>query len=371
MSIKSKIYRNIKNLPGKKTKRKIVVFYVDDYGSIRVKDREAYNSLKEAGIPMDQNRFTRYDTLADAKDLSLLFETLTSVRDSQHNFASFTAFVNIANPDFEKIRASDFTEYHREPFTQTIARYSDDYQGVFELWQEGIRNNIFYPAYHGTEHINVKRWMEALQIGHKSSRLAFDYQSVAVPNFLGKKPISHPTTTFYIEESVENRELEEAVEVGTNLFTEILGYRSKQFTPGAGLYSPDLHPILMKQGIKFIHVNRYQSYPLGDGRFRKQFLYNGKINEVGQKYIVRNCVFEPNGSPDYQIADRCLKEIEAAFYWGAPALISSHRVNFIGHFDQKYRDNSLAQLKYLLENIIKQWPDVEFMNGDDMAESIL
>jgi hypothetical protein len=367
----STVFRNVKNLPGKKTKRKIVVFFVDDYGSVRVKNMEAYRHLKEAGIPMDQTRFSRFDTLADKEDLSLLFDTLTSERDTNQNHACFTPFTIVANPDFEKIEASGFKEYYREPFSQTLGKYGEDYRGVFDLWKQGIHENIFYPAYHGTEHINVKRFMEALQNGYKSVTLAFKYQSVAIPPLLGEPPIPHPTATFFIEHPEENKQLENDIKVGTTMFHELFAFRSKQFTPGASIYSPALNKNLAENGIKYIHVNRFQAYTLGNGKHTKQFLYNGKQNAYGQKYIVRNCVFEPDGRSDNEAANRCLMDIEAAFRWGAPALISSHRVNFVGHFDKPHRNNSIDQLRYLLKKIIKRWPEVEFMNGDEMADSIL
>jgi hypothetical protein len=32
-----------------------------------------------------------------------------------------------------------------------------------ELWIEGMQNNIFKPQFHGREHLNYKRWLNALQ----------------------------------------------------------------------------------------------------------------------------------------------------------------------------------------------------------------
>jgi hypothetical protein len=213
--------------------------------------------------------------------------------------------------------------------------------------------------------------MDALQNGHKSVMQAFKNESVCIPAFPDETPVSHATTTFFIEQAKENEKLKTDILVGTKMFEKLFAYRSRQFTPGAGLYSPSLHKTLAECGIKYIHVNRYQAYPLGDGNFSKQFLYNGKKNEFGQKYIVRNCLFEPDGVENLSSTHRCLKDIEASFRWNAPAIISSHRVNFVGHFNKEYRDNSLKQLKYLLDKILQEWPDVEFMNADEMADVVL
>jgi hypothetical protein len=62
-----------------------------------------------------------------------------------------------------------------------------------------------------------------------------------------------------------------------------------------------------------------------------------------------------------------MKQIEAAFFWGKPAIISSHRVNFCGHIDPKNREKGITYLKNLLKQIQKKWPDVEFVGVDEIA----
>lgn len=373
MNISAIISRYLKNIPGRKTSRKIVVIYVDDYGSIRVKDKIAQIRLAECGVPVYSNIFSSFDTLASTEDLQMFFEILTSVKDSQGRHACVTVFANIANPNFEKIRESNFTQYFREPFTETLKRYGAGYEGAYELWKQGIADNIFHPEYHGTEHINVLRFMRNLQRAHKTTRLAFDNESVAVPLIPGDKRLSHETTVFYIEKAEENEALKEDIRTGMQMFEELLGYRSRQFTPGAGIYSPTLHKTLKEEGIDYINVQRYNPYPLGDGKYVKSFLYNGKCNEEGQKYVVRNCPFETysgNCSRNNQAVSNCLANIEAAFHMHAPAIVSTHRVNYVGGLEVSHRDESLKQLKLLLDEILKRWPDVEFMNGTEMCDAM-
>ena len=112
---------------------------------------------------------------------------------------------------------------------------------------------------------------------------------------------------------------------------------------------------------------------MGDNQFVKKFLFNGKSNTLGQKYVVRNCVFEPyldNCIPNKNAISNCIKNIEAAFLLHAPVIISTHRVNFVGSLDSEHRNDSISQLKILLNEIVKRWPNVEFMNGDEMCETI-
>ena len=368
MSIKQKLVTNLKNIPGAKTKRKLVVIYVDDYGSVRVKNKEAYDNLLKAGLAVDKTRYG-YDTLCTTEDLQMLFEVLTSVKDSNGRYAVFTPFANIANPDFDKIREAGCRQYYREPFTHTMERLGSAYDGAYDLWKQGITEGIFRPEYHGTEHVSVWKLMKALREKHRSTMVSFDNDSVASPFFPDEPRIANATAVFDIVKASDNEPLKEDIRVGLDLFEKLLGYRASQFTPGAGIYSPSLHSCLKECGITGIHVNRNKAYPLGDGVYSKQFLYLGKRNNMGQYYIVRNCPFEPfadNRARNSSAVSVCLDNIDAAFRWHAPAMISTHRVNFAGAIEPTHRNQSLNDLRELLTEIVKRWPDAEFVSGADM-----
>jgi hypothetical protein len=66
----------------------------------------------------------------------------------------------------------------------------------------------------------------------------------------------------------------------------------------------------------------------------------------------------------------CLKEIEIAFKWHKPVTISSHRTNYIGWLNSDNRANGLQKLDELLSQIIKRWPDVEFMTSVELGNLI-
>ena len=374
MNILTKTKMCLKNLLGCKTRRKIVVIHVDDYGSIRVKDIASRERLNALGIPMESSRYFRWETLCTTEDLQKLFEVLTSVKDSHGHHACFTPFANIANPDFEKIRASGFEHYYREPFTETLKRYGKPYEGAYELWKQGISEGIFHPEYHGTEHISVRRFMRALQAGVKSVRLAFDHECVSLPGLPGEAPVKYLSSVFNIEAPEDNELLDEAIRQGCRIFSETLGYLPRQFTPGNGAHSMQLNPALYECGIRYVNSGRRWINPLGNGQFEKHFYWTGRQDRYGMKYIVRNCVFEPflnDCSLNANAAENCLANVEAAFRMHMPAIISSHRVNFSGGIDTVHRDESLRQLKVLLQEIVHRWPEVEFMDSSKMADEIL
>ena len=65
-----------------------------------------------------------------------------------------------------------------------------------------------------------------------------------------------------------------------------------------------------------------------------------------------------------------MKRIGIAFKWGKAANICAHRLNFIGSIDCTNTDRNLPEFKRLLQEIVKRWPDVEFISSDQLGEII-
>jgi hypothetical protein len=74
--------------------------------------------------------------------------------------------------------------------------------------------------------------------------------------------------------------------------------------------------------------------------------------------------------PGRDWVDSCLFDISTAFRWHKPAIISSHRVNYIGALYRENRDNGLIQLEALLREIMKSWPDARFVTSAELGEFI-
>ena len=168
------IKTNLSNIPGWRTNRKILVLESDDWGSIRMPSSEVYKKLLKNDIRVDRDLFCKYDSIAQKDDLTCLYEALQSVKDKNDRNAVLTANAVMANPDFERIKESDFETYYYQPFSELLA--SDPaYSGVWSLWKEGINEKIFRPQFHGREHLNVKKWLQALQQNESATKLAFDF----------------------------------------------------------------------------------------------------------------------------------------------------------------------------------------------------
>jgi len=86
--------------------------------------------------------------------------------------------------------------------------------------------------------------------------------------------------------------------------------------------------------------------------------------------LVRNASFEVAENPDKDWVGSCLKEVSSAFSYRKPAIISTHRVNFMGGLNSNNRSNTLTLFKRLLLELKKKWPEIEFMSSDQLGQLI-
>lgn len=360
------LVKELSNIPDWKSRRRIVVFESDDWGSMRMPSTESFKRLEESGLNLrygDIQRFNMNDTLASCQDLEFLFEVLSSVKDSQGNNAVFTSVSVVANPDFQKIEDNGFQEYYYEPFTESLKRFPKC-EKAFDLWKEGIEKKLFVPQMHGREHLNVIAWMKALQTAEKQAISAFK------EGVWGFKPCSDHLSSYQAAFDVNDPEDIEyhktVINDGLKLFEQLFGYKAVFFVPPNGVINNSLNEALVSNGIKYRSGSKIQNESVRIGKTRTRLHYHGQKDRYGIRYILRNCVFEPSRrSIDW--VDRCLKDIHSAFSWQKPAIISTHRVSFVGELHPENRDFGLKKLSCLLNEIVKRWPDVEFLTTNELG----
>src|SRR5690606_11619541 len=133
---------------------------------------------------VDKCGYCSNDTIASKTDLEALFNTLSSLKNMHGESPKITANTIVANPDFERIRADHFQKYYYRTIDKTIASYPNS---SLEYWKEGIQNNLFKPQLHGREHVNIERWLRALQNGSKEMRLAFDSEMFGISSSISNE----------------------------------------------------------------------------------------------------------------------------------------------------------------------------------------
>jgi hypothetical protein len=355
------------NFRGWSSKRKLLLIESDDWGSIRMPNKEVYNQLLSQGLPVDRSRYSKFDTLESQTDLERLFETLTKVKDQNGNAATLTANYLVANPDFDKIKQDDFKNYHYEDVFQTYERYGNA-ATIKKLVDTGIKENIFYPQFHGREHIHPLRWL--FSVNHcPNERLCFDHFAIpGVPLNCAPNTTKKFLSSFDYYNLEEKQFNEEALVDGLKMFEQIFGYPSKTFIAPQSVRGEHLDAVLSKNGVLY-HQNGQQLLPSFEDKNNAVVnKYWGYQNDFGMLYWRRNVTFEPSKNTNFDSVSSALSEIKNAFLFGKPAVINSHRVNFIGSISEANQIDSLTKLEQLLTKVVQIWPDVEFVNSQQLGE---
>lgn len=363
--------KDLYNIPGWHTRRRLVVIESDDWGSIRTPSTEAYNTLLSQGIRVDRDPYCRYDSLATPGDLSNLFEVLHAVKDSNGNPAVLTANCVTANPLFEKIEQSGYNEYFFEPFPDTLQRDAL-HSGSFALWKEGMAMGVFHPQLHGREHLNVQKWLRALRSAEAATLAAFKVGSFGLTQIAAPTVKEYYMGAFNSSLPADTARYAAIIKEGADMFQQLFNYRSESFIATTYEWHPDLEPHLSAAGVKYLQGTVCQKIPIGndEGVTMHRRCFQGRRSSHGLIYLMRNCLFEPSLRPTVDSVDQCLQHIRTAFRWGKAANICTHRVNFIGSIDHRNTDRTLPAFRTLLQEITKRWPDCEFVTSDQLGRII-
>lgn len=371
MKFKNALKSYLGNVLGWHTNRKIIVIESDDWGTIRMASKSAFDFFNKKGYPVDLCPYNANDSLESNQDLEMLFYELSSVKDLKGNPAIITANNVVANPNFDKIRKSNFTEYHYEAFTDTLKRYPK-HDKVKALYLEGIARKVFKPQFHAREHLNIARWLRELQNNNATVHMAFDQYMFSVHS----ENLPAYTNEFMDALDIDNKEQLSNQKLilteGLSLFEELWGFKSKSFIAPCYIWHSSLEPILKEKGIHYLQGIALQFEPIVGKPFmyRKKRHFLGKKNTISQYYLRRNAFFEPSLNQHYDWENDCLYRISVAFQMRKPAIISSHRLNFMGGINPINRERNLIKLRSLLFSIKKKWPDIEFLSSDQLGDMI-
>ena len=357
--------KNIINIPGKNIRRKLLVLESDDWGSLRIPDKKAFETLVSQGLIKPNDPFSKYDALENKEDLTALFSVLRKFKDSQGNHPIITANMVMGNPDFEKIKASGFAAYHWEHFAKTYDRFSN---GTFAALQNGIEEKLFYPQFHAREHLNVPLWMELLQNGNESFRRAFDLGCFAIPYQSKDNRRDNLMASYDYNSEADFQFIQKSITEGLSVFESVFNHKSETTIAPCYVWDQAIENTFRQEGVSVFQGSRFQNIPnKNGGNFKTVFHYNGQQkNEI--IYLSRNGLFEPSVYENVDWVSKCMESISVAFKWNKPAVIGTHRINFIGSLVEQNRTKNLEKLEILLTEIMQKWPDVEFISSADLAK---
>ncbi|MFK8009453.1 MAG: hypothetical protein AB8H03_24035 [Saprospiraceae bacterium] len=351
---------------GQRINRRIVVIESDDWGTIRSTSK-AIKQLQNQNIELDDNPFNRIDILENAEDFSALYEVLGKYKDKNNRPPIITANTIVGNPDFQKIQADDFQKYHFEIFTETYKNYWST-NNTMEQFSDGIKNQFLQPQFHGREHVNVAQWLRGLHAGEKNLRRAFEQQIFGIDFHSPFSNRANFMATYDFDDEKDLINIHQGIKDGLEIFRMIFGMHSLSTVAPAVVWHPKTESVLAKEKVKFIQGYIVQNIPTVEkNSYQKLHHFSGERNQLLQKYIVRNCYFEPSFNKNFDWGNKCLAQIKKAFLFRQPAVISAHRINFVGGIEEQNRTDNLKVFEQLLKTIISKWPDVEFLSSDELG----
>lgn len=358
--------KNVVNLRGRPLKRKLIVIESDDWGSIRIPNRKVSQKLIAKGLLNKDNPFDTIDCIEDTQDLQSLLDSLSNFKDHLGNAPIMTANMVMANPNFDAIEKNNFDEYKYELFTDTYKRHSNSTDTI-KVLKQGIQEKLFSPQFHAREHLNVNLWMSYLQNNNEDFHQAFKLGcfSIKDSSMANRRNNIMATYDYYSKESLNN--IEKSIQEGLVLFEEVFKIKSKTTICPCYVWDEKVEKVFNMAGIDTFQGSKYQNIPVNASKD-----FNKKLRHMGQRdddntYFIRNCLFEPALNNKVDWVSKCLESIKVAFFWGKPAIIGSHRINYVGGIDNTNRERSLKLLHLLLLKILKKWPDVEFISSAELA----
>ena len=156
------------------------------------------------------------------------------------------------------------------------------------------------------------------------------------------------------------------VREGAELFEATFGYQSTTTVAPNVAWTRQVEDIWFECGVTDIQGGFLQEVHGSNGvDYISHYL--GEQNAHGMRYSVRNCTFEPCRSDDEAYWEGTMRQVRRAFMLNTPAIISTHRVNYVGSISEENRSRGLAQLSALLREISDSYPDVIFMSSVELG----
>lgn len=344
------------SIGAKKFDENLVIIESDDWGSIR-----SNNSLLEFGDEISSSLISgpyKYDALETVSDLNELFSVLSSYQGVDGKPACLSANYIMANPDFDAIKATNYREYSYLALNESYSAIGQNPNEIQRILREAASLDLFHAELHGREHFNTFRWLDRLRNSNEAALSAFELGIVHVGSETVMDALNFDDFDYakaYVQDAVI-------------LFEEFFGYRPISFVPPKYHLPLRYIPLLKENGIRHLQGTKFLLDYYENGR-KKRYgkRYSGRKGASGLYDSVRNVHFEPTiSNPDIWLKSAKLR-VDIAFYLNVPAIISTHRTNYIGALNRGQGQLGLEYLSRLLDYITSTYR-VKFKKCIDLID---
>lgn len=335
------------NFGGVKTP-KVLIFQSDDWGFSRTNHNDDSIAFLKS-INLQNLPYNSIDGLENVDDLKNLQSLLESYKDQNGIKPIFTLNYVTSNPDFQRIEENNFSNYYRIPIAT-----SNNHADLKEFWSSSYE--VFDIQHHGLDHLNVSEWMNQLRSksiylnGFKHKLIEFNNPKVDNNKMVALRGMG-------IQESKEYFKL------GIDTFIDFFSVEPISFIPpNYWLDTRLLNTIeqtnfLSMQGMKYRFSARNKSYQKIK---RKNGYSEGQSKLIS---LVRNIQLEPTLQPNKsveEIVKSAIESLRVAYYFGQPAIVDTHRINYTSRNLKSNKERGLEVLDLFLKETLRLFPEVQF-----------
>lgn len=349
--------RDLFPVPGFHFDRPLVLFQSDDWGRVGLRDQDGLEQLRSTGLALGERPYDFY-TLETADDLRALSTVLGHHRDASGRSPCVEMNFVPANLDFAKMNDDGFREMHLMALAEGLPR-GWSRPGLADAYREGIRDGFFYAGLHGSTHFCRDAVKRNLTLGGERADLLRRLWQAGTPYIHWRMPwIGYE---YWSPEKPEDDRFLSA-ETQLELIGQTIGAFAKLFSalprsacaPGYRA-NDDTHRSWAQHGIRVAQNGPGALVPPHFDRHDTLHLY-------------RTVELEPAVDADFSV-ENCVRQAEACFKRGIPAIISMHSINF--HSTAKdFRSKTLQSLDEFLTALELRHADLLYLHDEDILDLV-
>jgi hypothetical protein len=349
--------RNLLPVEGFHFDRPIVLLHSDDWGRVGLQDQQGLEELRSAGLQLGERPYDFY-TLETADDVAALHDVLHQHRDSAGHPACIAMNFVVANLDFARMAGDGFRQIHLLPLAEGLPK-GWNRPGLVDAYCRGIAEGWIRPGLHGMTHFCREAVERSIADEKETGSLLRKLWHAGTPYIHWRMPwIGYeywdPEQTpdqRFLSGATQRHLIGQTVGAFAQLFSALPGFAC---APGYRA-NDDTYKAWAQHGIRVAQN--------GPGS-----LTPPHIDHHGILQLYRNVEFEPALDPALSL-ETCIRQAEACFQRGIPAIVSMHSINFHSSV-RDFRSRSLKLLNEFLSALEAKHPDLLYLHDEDLYEAI-
>ncbi len=335
--------------------RPLVLFESDDWGRVGLRDEGGLEQLRASGLVLGDRAYDFY-TLETAEDLAALSSVLSRHRDSSQRYPCVGMNFIVSNLDFARMSSDIPREIHLLPLAEGLPQ-GWSRPGLEGGYRQGIADGVFFPALHGSTHFcqsAIER--NLLENGERAALLRTLWQA-GTPYIHWRMPwIGYE---YWDAEKPEDERML-AADAQRTLIGQTVGAFAKMFSmlprsacaPGYRA-NDDTHRAWAQHGVRVAQN--------GPGVFAPPHFDRFEI-----LHLFRTVEFEPATDSGFSV-EKSLRQAEASFERGRPAIVSVHSINFHSTV-RDFRSRTLQALDEFLTALESNHEDLLYLHDENLYE---